>query len=176
MKKIVFIALIAIVLVALSYYFLIQPKPVQPTLELLRTYEPPKGEFVSPEFITQGLPEGFYAGTATSYETTYPDGTKVSVKLLTYAKNEFIVVVEVLNVSGDKLIENTPNVEEYELKNVEILGNRIIKYTIPDYEYGYIWNYGRYSIIVNSPVVSEEFPPHLNEFAELYLRAYPSTM
>lgn len=172
-KRVVVISIIIAVAAGIAGSRLILPtKPV----DVLEGYEPPAEEIASPELLTQDLPAGFEAGVPATIETTYPDGTAVTEKLVMYTRGlESTAVVRVVDVCGEKLIENTPNIEEYEFNKVEFSGNTVIKFTGENI-CGYIWNYGKYSIMIFSFSINGKVPQYLDDFVKLYIDKYYSNL
>lgn len=171
-RRIVLLAvIIAVVVVACVLVVRRAGKGADP-LELLLTYTPPENQYPFPEFITEGLPDGFEAGEPTIQQTTYPDGTPVTVGVVGYTRDEELVIVQVLNVCGDNFINNTPELEAYTFKLVRLSGNRVARYSKGEEMSGYVWYYGKYSIAVYTSPAG--FPGYLTDFAKLYLAEYPS--
>jgi len=172
-KKVVIV--VALLFGVMVYFGLgSMPKEEIQPLSLLTDYQPPAENYSFPEFITQGLPENFTPGTPTVQKAQYPDGTPVTVKVLGYTREpDITVVVQILDVSGETFISNTPEVENYTFVLEEIAGHTAVRYTKENTR-GYVWYHRRYSIAIFTSVAGG-FPDYLNELAELYMKEYPST-
>ncbi len=172
-KQIIIILVLLILAVSAVFIFLLQPKS---TLKQITDYETPVQEYAAPEFITENLPFGFSSGTAQSKEMVYQDGTVVEMRQMIFTKGlESVITVQILDIAGEKLIENTVNVDEYVFEAEIILDKTVIAYN-KDNLYGYIWNHGKYSLMVFGSSSIDEPPSYLLDFARIYLTLYPSTM